>query len=303
MLETTKLIGMTTTGFSKYRPLISSLKPRVVLMEEAAEIVEAPVAVACVESLQHLILVGDHKQLQGSCTQKDLEGDPFYLNVSMFERLVNNGIPYKALTKQRRMNPEIRRLLTPIYGELEDHEIVKTRENIPGMGGTNSFFFTHSWRETTDDSMSKCNNNEAEMIAGFFSYLFLNGVGADQITVLTFYNGQRKKILTQLRRQPHLTGCYFNVKTVDSYQGEENEVVILSLVRNNARGNIGFLAISNRVCVALSRAKRGFYIFGSATLLVSLVFSDTISARKPFQLTVSLFSQVPVGYGGKFLTL
>jgi helicase required for RNAi-mediated heterochromatin assembly 1 len=44
---------------------------------------------------------------------------------------------------------------------------------------------------------------------------------------------------------------------VDSYEGEENDVVLLSLVRNNRKGEIGFLTNDYRVCVALSRARRG----------------------------------------------
>jgi helicase required for RNAi-mediated heterochromatin assembly 1 len=50
-----------------------------------------------------------------------------------------------------------------------------------------------------------------------------------------------------------------NVKilTVDNYQGEENKIVLLSLVRSNNQNSIGFLGISNRICVALSRAKEG----------------------------------------------
>ena len=59
------------------------------------------------------------------------------------------------------------------------------------------------------------------------------------------------------------------IKTVDNYQGEENDIVILSLVRSNNRDNIGFLKISNRVCVALSRARLGMYIFGNATTLLA----------------------------------
>jgi helicase required for RNAi-mediated heterochromatin assembly 1 len=57
-----------------------------------------------------------------------------------------------------------------------------------------------------------------------------------------------------------------NVVTVDSFQGEENEIVILSLVRSG-RPTIGFLSIENRVCVALSRARTGFYMFGDSTAL------------------------------------
>ena len=84
-LKQAKIIGMTTTGLSKYRGLIQSLKPKIVLVEEAAETLEAFVSVACfktyvwhsswqmmglkVSSLEHLILVGDHLQLRGRMDQ------------------------------------------------------------------------------------------------------------------------------------------------------------------------------------------------------------------------------------------
>ena len=182
----------------------------------------------------------------------------------MFERLVRNKVEFSQLKRQRRMIPEIRRALRPIYEELDDHPSVLNRTPIAGMGGINSYFFTHQGRETMDIQMSKLNEKEAEMVVGFFGYLVLNGTLPEEITVLTFYNGQRKLILRQLREHRQLQGARFNIVTVDSYQGEENEVVLLSLVRSNVRGNIGFLEVENRVCVALSRARRGFYIFGDA---------------------------------------
>ncbi|KAF6225742.1 hypothetical protein HO133_009744 [Letharia lupina] len=263
-LKQAKVIGMTTTGLSKYRGLIQSLDPKVVLIEEAAETLEAFVSVACFESLEHLILIGDHRQLRGHCNDQELAGNPYYLGISMFERLARNKVEFSQLKRQRRMIPEIRRALKPIYEKLEDHPSVLDRLPIPGMGGVNSYFFTHEGRETTDSQMSKINQAEAEMLVTFFYYLVLNGMAPGEITVLTFYNGQRKLIMRKLREHRHLQGAKFTVVTVDSYQGEENEVVLLSLVRSNIRGNIGFLEVENRVCVALSRARRGFYIFGDA---------------------------------------
>ncbi len=194
----------------------------------------------------------------------------------MFERLVRNKVEFSQLKRQRRMIPEIRRALIPIYEELEDHPSVLDRFPIPGMGGVNSYFFTHESRETVDIQMSKVNHKEAEMVVRFFDYLVLNGMTPGEITVLTFYNGQRKLIMKKLRGHRQLQGTKFNVVTVDSYQGEENEIVLLSLVRSNVRGTIGFLEVENRVCVALSRARRGFYMFGDvrhfSTLLLPLEF-------------------------------
>lgn len=266
-LRASKIIGCTTTGLSKYRGLLDSLKPKIVLIEEAAETLEAYVTAACFTTLEHLILVGDHQQLRGHCNEKELEGKPFFLNVSMFERLIRNQVGFTQLTRQRRMHPEIRRGLMPLYPDLKDHEVVLSRDPVPGMGDVRTFFYSHNWREDHDDLMSKINRKEAIMVVGFFNYLVNNGIKTKDITVLTFYNGQRKLILRGLRLHPNLEGGAFKVVTVDSYQGEENGIVLLSLVRSNNQNNIGFLSVANRVCVALSRAQRGFYIFGNARML------------------------------------
>ena len=69
------------------------------------------------------------------------------------------------------MIPEIRRALKPIYEELEDHPSVLDQLPVPGMGGVNSFFFTHQGRETTDNQMSKINHEEAELVVELFGYL------------------------------------------------------------------------------------------------------------------------------------
>lgn len=282
LLKRQKVIGMTTTGFSKYRGLITALGVKTILIEEAAETLEAPVTVACIPTIQQLILVGDHLQLRPHCHVRVHEDEPWHLNVSLFERLVKNDIEYKTLFKQRRMIPEIRRLLYPIYKNIiQDHPSVTNpddRPDVPGMGGVNSFFFTHSWGEQHDHLMSTYNDSEACMIVGFVEYLVYNGVDTEDITVITFYNGQRKRILSKLRESITMTGNRFNVVTVDSYQGEENKVVILSLARSNQSKKMGFLDVENRICVALSRAQCGFYIFGNGKLLYD-VESDYKSTK------------------------
>jgi helicase required for RNAi-mediated heterochromatin assembly 1 len=274
-----KLIGMTTTGLSKYRALVQALNPKVILIEEAAEILEAPVAAGCLPSVEQMILVGDHQQLKPQCQQKQYQGDPFYFDLSLFERMINNKFDYRMLVRQRRMIPEVRRLLRPIYNNtIEDHECVKDREDVPGMGGINTFFWKHSFVERKDIYNSIENLEEARMIVGFVFYLLHNGVKRHQITVLTFYNAQRRlltRLLTEESRkqadyfqyESEDTSSGFNVVTVDSYQGEENQIILLSLVRSNEKGVIGFAGVDNRICVALSRAKRGLYIFGNIDML------------------------------------
>ncbi|GIY05615.1 NFX1-type zinc finger-containing protein 1 [Caerostris extrusa] len=95
-------------------------------------------------------------------------------------------------------------------------------------------------------------------------YLILQGYEPSQITVLTTYSGQ----FFEMKKSPLkeiLQGIKFTV--VDNYQGEENDIILISFVRSNEEGQIGFLKISNRICVALSRAKKGLYCIGNFCLL------------------------------------
>ncbi|KAI1127248.1 P-loop containing nucleoside triphosphate hydrolase protein [Nemania abortiva] len=268
-----EIIGCTTTGLCKYRGLLAALKPRTMLIEEAAETKEASIISALYPSLQQLILVGDHQQLAPSCDTPFLDEFPYFIRVSMFERLVKLDMPYTMLNMQRRMHPTLREVLSPFYPDLQDHPVVSNpnaRPPIPGMA-QQSFFFHHTWSEGTDENLSKFNILEAEMVVRFIDYLLMNGIKETEITVLTFYRGQRKKILTEFRKLQHREP-FRNVHTVDSYQGEENDIVILSLVRSNGPNgphNAGFLRDSNRGVVAISRARRGFYIFGNMINLLN----------------------------------
>jgi helicase required for RNAi-mediated heterochromatin assembly 1 len=172
---------------------LAALNPSVLLIEEAAETLEANVAASIMPTIEQLILVGDHRQLQANTTLDRFEAHPYYMAISLFEKLVNNGIEYTMLNKQRRMIPEIRELLclepNPFYSDLHDHPSVldrtANRPPIPGMGGIDVFFFRHQWDERKDVNKSCYNQREAEMVAGFFNYLVINGIDPTKITVLT----------------------------------------------------------------------------------------------------------------------
>jgi len=267
------IIGCTTTGLTKYRELLETLKPRVMLIEEAAETREANITSALFDSLEQLILVGDHMQLAPHTDVPGLADEPFNLGVSLFERMVRLDIGHSVLTVQRRMVPEIRQILGPVYPTLTDHPSVadeKVRPPVPGMGNFSTYFLCHSWPEDVTQHLSRVNRDEAQMIAGFVRYLVQNGTSPEKITVLTFYKGQVGCIRERLSKDMILGNLHatkrYRICTVDGYQGEENDVVILSLVRSSAAdapSRVGFLANQNRAVVAISRARRGFYIFGN----------------------------------------
>ncbi|SPO07287.1 uncharacterized protein DNG_09981 [Cephalotrichum gorgonifer] len=276
------IVGCTATGLTKYRKLIENLQPRVLLVEEAAETREANITSALFPSLEQVILVGDHMQLAPHTDLRELGDHPYNLRVSLFERMINLGAGHAILNVQRRMSPEIRLILEPFYPTLQDHESVLARTPAPGMCHA-SYFFCHKWPESQTQWKSSINLTEARMIAGFVRYLVQNGTDASKVTILTFYQGQRGVILRELSKDAVLNNLSplrrYNVCTVDGYQGEENDVVILSLVRsprNTAPYNVGFLDNQNRVVVALSRARRGFYIFGNYRNLVHSAKSKAV---------------------------
>ena len=82
---------------------------------------EPDLLAALTPGLQHLILIGDHKQLRPSVNAYHLERD-YNFHLSLMERLVNNNMPYATLSTQNRMRPEFAELLLDIYPELTTNE-------------------------------------------------------------------------------------------------------------------------------------------------------------------------------------
>ncbi|XP_039590839.1 NFX1-type zinc finger-containing protein 1 [Polypterus senegalus] len=263
ILKEARVIGMTTTGAAKFRKLLQEVKPRIIIVEEAAEVLEAHTITTLSQACQHLILIGDHQQLRPSATVYDLAMN-FNLEVSLFERLVKVKFPYVRLNYQHRMRPEIAQLLTPhIYSELENHPSVEQYENVKGVS-SNLFFVEHSFPEQEiQDGRSHQNLHEAQFVVALCQYLICQDYKPSQITILTTYTGQLY-CLRKLLPARRFSGV--KVHVVDKYQGEENDIILLSLVRSNQDGKVGFLKIANRICVALSRAKMGLYCIGNMKL-------------------------------------
>ncbi|EYC20785.1 hypothetical protein Y032_0021g423 [Ancylostoma ceylanicum] len=260
------VIFATTTGAAKERDLLAKTRCRVVFAEEAAEVLEAHILASLVPSVEHLVLIGDHQQLRPNPTVYDLARE-YHLDVSMFERLVKNGYPFSNLKVQHRMNPDItENIIRPyFYPELIDDASVLEYPPVPGMD-KRCFFWMHEVREsTTPASLSHRNDHEIKMAVELISYLTKQGIGFDEITVIAAYSAQ----MTALRES---IGAAFGkktsgqpvvaVETVDSFQGKENRIVIVSLVRSEMDG-VGFLAVKNRITVALTRAQHGMYVVGN----------------------------------------
>ncbi|KAL5237885.1 hypothetical protein ACI65C_005295 [Semiaphis heraclei] len=261
LLNKMHVIALTTTGAAKHRIMLEGLESPIVVVEEAAEVLEAHIVSSLTKHCQHLILIGDHKQLRPSNAVYKLAKD-FNFDISLFERMVNNEVPCYTLGEQHRMRPEIASLITPsIYNELKNHISVYDREHIRGVN-KDVFFLNHNvYENEVEEISSKSNDHEAKFLIMFARHLILQGYTTNQVTILTTYSGQLFLIRSLRKKHPILDGMKITV--VDNYQGEESDIILLSLVRSNEKGNVGFLKTENRICVALSRAKYGLYIIGN----------------------------------------
>ncbi|KAK6740377.1 hypothetical protein RB195_008690 [Necator americanus] len=260
------VICATTTGAAKEKELLEKIRCRVLIVDEAAEVFEAHVLASLVPSVEHMVLIGDHQQLRPNPSVYELARE-YHLDVSLFERLVRNGFPYSTLQVQHRMNSDItRNIIQPyFYPEIIDDTSVLDYPFVPGME-KRCFFWMHEEPETTaPDAVSRSNDHEVKMIVGLISYLKMQGIDFSEITVIAAYSAQMAALRESVGNvfgRPSDDRTVVAVETVDSYQGKENRIIIVSLVRSE-RDGIGFLAVKNRITVALTRARHGMYVIGN----------------------------------------
>ncbi|KAJ0357722.1 hypothetical protein COL154_009832 [Colletotrichum chrysophilum] len=308
-LQQANIIGVTTTGLATNLDLLRRVNGKVLLCEEAGEVLEAHLLTALLPTIEHAILIGDHLQLRPQIQDWRLQsanpaGKKYSLDVSLFERLANTPkFPFSILDTQRRMHPSISELVrSTLYRSLSDSDAVQ--EYPPVCGLAKRLFWLHhespeSGRNSDQDSIetSYSNDFEIDMVVGLVSHLLRQGVyKSGEIAVLTPYLGQLNKLRQKLGSTMHIvindrdmddlagleppdTNVQDSPKkgaakssalqgvraaTVDNFQGEEANVVIISLVRSNNERRCGFLSTSNRINVLLSRAKHGMYIIGNS---------------------------------------
>ncbi|KIY98958.1 NFX1-type zinc finger-containing protein 1 [Monoraphidium neglectum] len=214
VLRKARVIGCTTTGAAMHQALLTgpSVAPGVVMVEEAAEILEAHVITALSQRTKHVILIGDHKQLRPKVDNWELavqSGNGYNLNVSLFERLVLAGFPHATLGVQHRMHPDISRLIKHTYPALQDHPSVAGHPPVLGLApGRRVLFINHDveedgaarrgWSARQDlAQQSKSNGHEARLAVACVSYFVQQGYDASRIVILTPYLGQ----LMELHRE------------------------------------------------------------------------------------------------------
>ncbi|KAK0623626.1 P-loop containing nucleoside triphosphate hydrolase protein [Immersiella caudata] len=290
-----RIIAMTSTHAAMRRREISSLGFHYdnVIMEEAAQITEIenfiPLAMQKPKDgqmpLQRVVLCGDHYQ-NSPVIQSMAFRHYANLEQSLFSRLVRLGVPTINLDQQGRARPSIADLYRWRYQALGDLPHTQTQKEF--LTSNAGFKFDYQFinvpdykgkGETEPTPHFIQNLGEAEYTVAIYQYMRLLGYPASKISILATYAGQRaliKDVLAHRCAKNPVLGLPRIVTTVDKYQGEQNDYIILSLTRTS---RVGYLRDIRRLTVALSRARLGLYILGRRE-----VFESCFELRQAFEL-------------------
>ncbi|NXJ55741.1 SMBP2 protein, partial [Spizaetus tyrannus] len=301
----------TNTGASSDGPL--KLLPEnhfdLVVIDECAQALEASCWIPLLKAPK-CILAGDHKQLPPTIISHKAAAKG--LSLSLMERLIERYGEkiVKMLTMQYRMHQTIMQWasLEMYSGRLTAHPSVAQHllKDLPGVTSTEETTIPLLLIDTAgcglfelevEDEQSKGNPGEVQLAGLHIQALVEAGVKAKDIAVVAPYNLQVDMLREHLcHRYPEL-----EIKSVDGFQGREKEAVILSFVRSNRKGEVGFLAEDRRINVAVTRARRHVAVIcdtrtvSNQTFLKRLVdyFSQYGEVRTAFEYLDNL---VPENY-------
>lgn len=301
LAKTRSITTATCVGVGQTRIRIDSQTFDWVIVDEAARCTPSELAVP-IQLGRRVLLVGDHLQLMPMIGRELVdqlqEGFPDIareqLVASDFERSFNSAYGRSAgqrLTEQYRMDPAICRMVSSCF--YEPHNVMLRTSDARSSdftGGANPPDWLRrpmAWIDTSNErnalevrlpgQTTFHNDAEVATIVQLLESLSTQREIVDQLAqgddespigIICMYSGQKTKIEMAVAR--HTWDAKFHrllrIDTVDAYQGKENTIVILSLVRSNKAGEIGHVGSSNRCNVAVSRAKERLIVVGSCPM-------------------------------------
>lgn len=275
--------------------LLAGFEFDLLVVDEATQSTE-PAVLIPLTKVEKVVLAGDHKQLPPTILSERAKQQG--LNYSLFERLIDiYGDRIKQMLKvQYRMNDRIMNFSSHKFydgflesaagvGEhtladldIEPVKVGKPAEKALIFEEPVAFFDTKgmkAFERSRGDSHSFENSIEANLVVEIVEEAMKINLDLKDIAVISPYKDQVELINNKISSEE------LEVDTVDGFQGREKEVVILSFVRSNQYGNIGFLRDLRRLNVSLTRAKRKLIMIGdSSTISSNEVYQDLISYVK-----------------------
>jgi superfamily I DNA and/or RNA helicase len=274
ILDDARVVCGTLTGLTS--DVLGSRQYDLAVIDEAGQATE-PATWLPVLRANKLVLAGDHRQLPATVISPEAaEGG---LSVSLMERVAERfgDSVSRLLSVQYRMHADVMGFSNAeFYGGLlvADGSVVSHRLcDLPGVTAEPAtervvrFIDTAGAgfdEELEEDSGSRHNPGEADHVVRVVRGWLAAGVSADAIGVITPYRAQVRKVRERLSDVPAV-----EVDSVDGFQGRENEAIVISLVRSNPAGRIGFLADTRRTNVAFTRARRALVVIGDSATLSS----------------------------------
>lgn len=275
-----KVIASTLTGSASH--LLSGQKFGTLFIDEAAQALEAACWIA-IRRASRVVLAGDHCQLPP--TVKSIAALKGGLGTTLMERIVaRKPSVVTLLTVQYRMNEQIMRFSSNWFydGRVESAPEVKYR-------GILDYDNPITWIDTSEsdakeefvgESFGRINKTEAELtleaLKNYFTKISRQRIADEHIDVgvISPYRAQVQLLRRMVRKAEFFKpyrGC-ITVNTVDGFQGQERDIIVISLVRSNDDGQIGFLSDLRRMNVAITRARMKLIIVGSVQTMTRHAF-------------------------------
>jgi hypothetical protein len=264
-----EVVCATCIGVGSY--LMEDLQFDLVLVDEATQAVEPSAMIPITRGAKQLVMIGDQAQLPPTvkCPAAVMRG----LDISIFDRLIGNGLQCHVLDVQYRMHPTISCFPSwRFYHSLLRDGVTAMERALP-----NGVFPTPNSRacflevpgQEEQLNTSKLNRMESNCVIWVVKQLMmLGGVSLSQIGVITPYAAQVRTITQAVQAAFSKTAVgELEVQSVDGFQGREKDFILLSMVRTKCGGDMTFITDWRRTNVALTRARYGVIVVGCLSAL------------------------------------
>lgn len=275
LIDSSQVVATTLIGLSNKH--MEDLRFSTVIIDEASQALE-PECWNAILQAHRVIFAGDHMQL--SPTVKSPEAAELGLTETLLDRMTAKLLHKQLLTTQYRMNDAILAFSNKRWynGQLNSDPSVASHV-LPGEGPVVTLIDTSGcgFEEVLDDRSRSLRNEGEYFILREHVLGELSRYKGCSIGVISPYAEQIRYLTQEISDDEELRALDITVNTIDGFQGQERDAILLSLVRSNDAGIIGFLADERRLNVALTRAKKRLVVIGDvATLSASPLYLDLV---------------------------
>lgn len=277
LFNSARVISCTLAGSASR--VLEGMKFATLFIDEAAQALEAACWIA-IRKANRVIFAGDHCQLPP--TVKCLEAIKGGLARTLMERIVNSNPQVVTLLKvQYRMNDDIMRFSSDWFygGEVESAPEVRYRSildlDTPMTWIDTATLDIEAHEELVGETYGRINRAEARLTIDTLQHYF-ERLGRQRVLderldvgIISPYRAQVQLLRRMLRKSAYFKPLrhLITVNTVDGFQGQERDLIVISMVRQNEEGQIGFLRDLRRMNVAITRARMKLFIMGDSTTM------------------------------------